>query len=72
MEHDMRERQISTRYSWSTFSKADAQKNYRLEIFSFRRLRVRLEWRADIHEALLALGCSLVCWNIFKRTEQAF
>ncbi|MGN4046951.1 IS5/IS1182 family transposase, partial [Burkholderia gladioli] len=28
--------------------------------------------RADIHEAFLKLGCSLVCWNIFRRIEQSF
>ncbi|MCO8648311.1 IS5/IS1182 family transposase, partial [Burkholderia multivorans] len=36
------------------------------------RLRIRFERRADIHEAFLELGCSLVCWNIFRRTEQPF
>ena len=29
----------------------------------FRRLRVRYEKRADIHEALLSLGCTLICWR---------
>jgi transposase len=29
----------------------------------FRRLKVRYERRADIHEAFLTLGCALVCWN---------
>ena len=29
----------------------------------FRRLRVRYEKRADIHEACLALGCTLICWR---------
>jgi len=29
----------------------------------FRRLRVRYEKRADIHEAFLALGCILICWK---------
>ena len=27
----------------------------------FRRLRVRYEKRADIQEALLSLGCALLC-----------
>lgn len=31
-----------------------------------RRLRVRYERRADIHEAFMALGCVLICWNQFK------
>ena len=29
----------------------------------FRRLKVRYERRADIHEAFLRLGCALVCWK---------
>jgi transposase len=29
----------------------------------YRRLVVRYERRADIHEALLHLGCSLICLN---------
>jgi transposase len=29
----------------------------------FRRLRIRYEKRADIHEAFLALGCILICWR---------
>jgi transposase len=32
----------------------------------FRRLRVRYEKRADIHEALLSLACGLICWNFLK------
>jgi transposase len=33
----------------------------------FRRLRVRYEKRADIHEALLALSCALLCWNVLQK-----
>jgi len=29
----------------------------------FRRLRIRHEKRANIHEAFLALGCILVSWK---------
>ncbi len=29
----------------------------------FRRLRVRYEKRADIHEAFLSLACILICWR---------
>jgi transposase len=32
----------------------------------FRRLRVRYEKRADIHEALLSLGCTLICWRFLR------
>jgi len=41
-------------------------------LHNFRRLRIRFERRADIHEAFLKLGCVLVCWNIFKRTGLPF
>ncbi len=30
-----------------------------------RRLRIRYERRADIHEALLSIGCILICWNYY-------
>ncbi len=33
----------------------------------FRRLRVRYEKRADIHEAFLALACALLCWNALQK-----
>lgn len=33
-----------------------------------RRLRVRYERRADIHEAFLTLGCILICWNHGKHS----
>ena len=35
----------------------------------FRRLRVRYEKRADLHEAFLSLGCVLIClipWNTLE------
>lgn len=37
-------------------------------LHQFRRLRVRYERRADIHEAFLSIGCLLICFN----TLQAF
>lgn len=33
-----------------------------------RKLRIRYERRADIHEALMSIGCSLIC---FKRLQAA-
>lgn len=33
----------------------------------FRRLDVRYERHADIHQAFLDLGCALICWNAFQR-----
>ncbi|WP_407547711.1 hypothetical protein [Streptomyces sp. Pv4-95] len=33
----------------------------------FRRLRIRWEIRADIHQALLTLGCAIVCRRCLKK-----
>ncbi len=32
-------------------------------VAKYRRLTIRYERRADIHEAFLSLGCSLICFN---------
>ena len=32
-------------------------------LHQFRRLRIRYEQRADIHEAFLSIGCSLICFR---------
>lgn len=32
-------------------------------LHQFRRLRIRYDRRADIHEALLALACCVICWR---------
>ena len=34
---------------------------------SYRRLCIRYERRADIHEAFLELGCALICLNGLRR-----
>ncbi|MBI1798213.1 MAG: IS5/IS1182 family transposase, partial [Candidatus Eisenbacteria bacterium] len=36
-------------------------------LHQFKRLRVRYERRADIHEAFLTLGCILICCRIAVR-----
>jgi transposase len=33
----------------------------------FRRLRVRYDKRADIHEAFLSLGCVWICWQSLRK-----
>lgn len=38
-------------------------------LHQFRRLRVRYERRADIHEAFLAIGCSLICLALLLAPE---
>jgi transposase len=32
-------------------------------LHAFRRLRIRWEIRADIHQAFLSLACALICWR---------
>jgi transposase len=34
----------------------------------FRRLRIRYEKLPEIHEAFLAIGCALICWNFIQNT----
>jgi transposase len=38
-------------------------------LHQFKRLLVRYDGRADIHEAFLALGCCLVCYRRLKNTS---
>jgi IS5 family transposase len=33
----------------------------------YRRLQVRYERRADVHQAFLNLGCALICWSYVQR-----
>jgi transposase len=35
-------------------------------LHQYRRLRVRYERRDDIHEAFLAIGCSLICLKLLN------
>ena len=37
----------------------------------FRRLRIRYDKRADIHEAFLSLGCALICWQSLRKSWMA-
>jgi len=36
-------------------------------LHNFRRLRIRWERYASIHQALLSLGCALICWRRLER-----
>jgi transposase len=38
-------------------------------LHQYRRLRVRYERRDDIHEAFLAIGCSLICLKLLQGGE---
>jgi hypothetical protein len=31
-----------------------------------RKLRIRTEWRGDIHDAFLSLACSLICFSFLE------
>ncbi len=35
-------------------------------LHQYRRLLVRYDRRADIHEAVLAIGCSLICLKLLQ------
>lgn len=35
-------------------------------LHSFRRLKIRYERYAHVHEAFLSLACSLICWTRLK------
>ena len=35
----------------------------------FRRLRVRYDKRADIHEAFLSIGCAWICWQSLRKVR---
>ena len=37
-------------------------------LHQFRRLRVRYEKRAEIHEAFLSIGCCLICFRTLKKS----
>ena len=37
-------------------------------LHQFRRLLVRYERRADIHEGFLAIACCLICWRRLSET----
>lgn len=41
-------------------------------LHAFRRLRVRFDRRADIHEAFMKLACCLICWRTLRRAETSF
>jgi transposase len=37
-------------------------------LHQFKRLAVRWEYRADIHQALVKLACCLICWRCLQRS----
>lgn len=41
-------------------------------LHQFRRLRIRWERLPEIHDAFLAIGCALICWNFICALELSF
>lgn len=41
-------------------------------LHNFRRLRVRFERLAVIHEAVLEIACCIICWQHLRKASQAF
>lgn len=35
-------------------------------LHQFRRLKIRYERLAEVHEAFLSIGCALICWSFLK------
>lgn len=35
-------------------------------LYQFRRMRVRCDRRADMHEGFLRLGCAIICWRLLR------
>ena len=35
----------------------------------FRRLRVPYDKRADIRQAFLSIGCTLICWHALRKAR---
>jgi transposase len=39
-------------------------------LHAHKRLAIRWEYRADIHEALVKLACCLICWRCLERASE--
>ena len=70
---DLRRRHIQARIAWpkSAHGSGLGKQRWVVErtiawLHQYRRLRVRYERRADIHEAFLAIGCSLICLKLLQ------
>jgi transposase len=74
----LRERHILARIAWpkSDHGSGLGRERWVVErslswLHQYRRLRIRYERRADIHEAFLTIGCSLICLKLLH-PENAF
>jgi transposase len=70
---DLRRRCIQAKIAWpkSGHGSGLGKKRWVVErtiawLHQYRRLRIRYERRDDIHEAFLAIGCSLICLKLLE------
>ena len=52
--------------TWATTSANAAGSYAAARLGRYRRLTVRYERRAEIHQTFLSLGCALICWNYLQ------
>jgi transposase len=74
--HELRQRGIQAKIAWpkSSHDSGLGRQRWVVErtiawLHQYRRLRVRYERRADIHEAFLALGCCLISLKLLQAEE---
>jgi transposase len=73
---ELRRRHIQARIAWpkSAHGSGLGKKRWVVErtiawLHQYRRLRIRYERRDDIHEAFLAIGCSLICLKLLQAEQ---
>ena len=72
----LRGRRVKTRVAWphDRHGSGLGRRRWVVErtiswLHQYRRLRVRYERRADIHQALLTIGCCLICFKQLQAAE---
>ena len=72
----LRRRRVKTRVAWphDQHGSGLGRRRWVVErtiswLHQYRRLRVRYERRADIHQALLTIGCCLICFKQLQTAE---
>ena len=73
---ELRRRHIRAKIAWpkSDHGSGLGTKRWVVErtiawLHQYRRLRIRYERRDDIHEAFLAIGCSLICLKLLQAEQ---
>jgi len=57
---------IVCRRSWRRFRRLHGTRRTISWLHQHKRLRIRYDRRADIHEAFMSLACSAICWKMLK------